>query len=439
MERHNVGRREWRDRQRILGIVAVVVLVRVALIAVIRSDRAPTTWEWEVIANNLLAGRGFTYEWLGTTYRSYNPPFFAFLCAAVYAVTGHSHLAMLLVQAVCSGLLAATIWALGCRIATPAVGAIAAALAGLHPGVVYYDTSQIGSLSLDAWVFALIVLLLLRSWERPSRWRLLAAGVTMGVSALCRGSATLFLVPAAAWLAHVHRASWRAAARMAIWLALGMGIVVGPWVVRNCVVHQQFTPWVNTTTGFLLWLGNNPRASGSAHDATGQPLLISAGQELLRRARQHDELGQKAFFEQEAWRFIRETPDAFLRLMVMKFWQFWTTAPQRGLRYPRWYRMGYTAYYVAIASLALIGFAGWWRDPPMAQTRGALVVMGLLALTVSLTHSVFYVEGRHRWGVEPLLLLLASGGLWALARRVRGAIARHGHRVAHPSGPVVLP
>ena len=36
-------------------------------------DRAhqPDLWESEAIAQNLLAGRGFTYQFLGTTYRSY--------------------------------------------------------------------------------------------------------------------------------------------------------------------------------------------------------------------------------------------------------------------------------------------------------------------------------------------------------------------------------
>jgi uncharacterized membrane protein YGL010W len=46
-----------------------------------------------------------------------------------------------------------------------------------------------------------------------------------------------------------------------------------------------------------------------------------------------------------------------------------------------------------------------------------------VALSVALIQSVFYVELRHRWGVEPLVLAASAVGLLRLWTGVRGSPA----------------
>jgi len=42
-------------------------------------------------------------------------------------------------------------------------------------------------------------------------------------------------------------------------------------------------------------------------------------------------------------------------------------------------------------------------------------VLGLFLLGLSGLQSLYYVEGRHRWAVEPLWLVVAGGGaVWAI-------------------------
>src|SRR5713101_4373437 len=58
------------------------------------------TWEYEDIANSLLAGHGYTYATGGTTYvAAVSSPLYVLLTAGVYLVTGHSQAAMLVLQA----------------------------------------------------------------------------------------------------------------------------------------------------------------------------------------------------------------------------------------------------------------------------------------------------------------------------------------------------
>jgi 4-amino-4-deoxy-L-arabinose transferase-like glycosyltransferase len=46
------------------------------------------TWEYEVIANNLLAGKGFVFLFHGSVYRSLCVPFFPAICAALHWLGG---------------------------------------------------------------------------------------------------------------------------------------------------------------------------------------------------------------------------------------------------------------------------------------------------------------------------------------------------------------
>lgn len=396
----------------LLGLACTVFLSRLGLILLTQSYHHPLLWESEEIANHLLAGRGFLYEHLGTTYRSFNQPLCSLLQAAVYALTNHSHFAMLLVQALFSSLLCITVWAITRRLAgPPAVAWVSTLLVGLHPGLVYYDVFQIVPLSFDAWIFALIVWMLLICAEHPTLGRLLAAGGVMGISALSRGSALLFLIPAIGWLAWVRHSSRRMFLRHGAILTLGMFLVVGPWILRNSMVHHRFIPWINSTTGELFWRGNHPNASGGGLTASGRPILDTASPEFLARISQLDELSQKAAFEQEALRFIREHPAQFLRITWLKFVQFWGSSPQRGIRYPQEYLAIYTTYYLLVALLGILGLWNLLRWPDGSMTRAGVLLLVLFGLTVSGTHSLFYVEGRHRWALEPMMLIFTSAGI----------------------------
>ena len=404
-----------------IGVALAVFISRVVAIAVTHSYRHPQLFESEDIANNLLAGRGFTYSNMGVTYRSFNQPLCGMMQAAVYALTNHSHLAMLLLQALFSSLLCMTIWAIAIRLTTPRAALISAVLVGFHPGLAYYDVFQIVPLSFDAWCFALIILQFLRCWENPTASRLFTAGLYLGISALSRGTGLLFVAPGVLWLAWVQRFPWQKVLRQGVFVLAGMLLLVGPWVARNCWVHRRFTPWINTSTGELLWRGNNSNASGGAYTASGQSIFETAPPEFVAEIYSLDELGQKAAFEREAVRFIRENPGRFVRLTFQKFLQFWGSSPQRGIRYPRIYLRLYTIYYLVIVAVGLAGLWGLIRRPPTPWCRRGLALLVLFALTVSATHSLFYVDGRHRWTVEPFLLILTAAGL-SLMVKVRSVL-----------------
>ena len=119
-------------------LVAAVCVLAAALrlMGFVATDRFrhPEVWESEVVATNLLEGRGFTYETLGTPYRSYMEPLYPALCAAVYRVTDHSFLAMGLVQVLLGTALVWLVMVCALSIALPPVALLAGLLAAVDPG-----------------------------------------------------------------------------------------------------------------------------------------------------------------------------------------------------------------------------------------------------------------------------------------------------------------
>jgi len=105
---------------------------------------------------------------------------------------------------------------------------------------------------------------------------------------------------------------------------------------------------------------------------------------------------------------------------VTKFFYFWWFAPQTGVLYPPVWRLLYQVYYGGALIFAFVGVQRLVRDggPPVAKA----VVLGAFLLLLSALQSLYYVEGRHRWAVEPMLLALTGGGVAALMDRGRGQL-----------------
>ena len=65
-------------------------------------------------------------------------------------------------------------------------------------------------------------------------------------------------------------------------------------------------------------------------------------------------------------------------------------------------------YYAAVIGLAAVGL---WRWRGARDLAPALILIGGLFLVVSMTHAVLYFEMRHRWALEPLILIFSAAGL----------------------------
>lgn len=395
----------------LLLICGASLLLKAGFLIALGTWGRPQVWEYEAIAVNVAEGRGYRSEFLHQPYRSEIQPLYPLVCAALYRVFGHDWRAIQIFQVAIATVLCLVIFDIGRQLVSVSVGLVAAFLVAWHPGLSYYATGNLHVLVFDAWLFAMVVWAFLRL-EQTFTWPwILTSGLCLGLALLSRASVLVFIPFGLAWL------WWRLRNRMAtlrlrgglLVLSLLTGLVVAPWLVRNYHLHGRF-PYFLSTVGSGLWTGNNPNASGSTLTPEGRPVRFTAPPGFLERLYQLSEVEQDAYFKQAAMAYITTHPARAMALYAKKLWAFWWFSPQSGLEYPKtWLRL-YKIWYMIILLSFFIGLYGTSKQGRWPR----VVVLVAFGWSVALCQSVFYVEGRHRWEIEALMLVIAAAGVLTL-------------------------
>jgi 4-amino-4-deoxy-L-arabinose transferase-like glycosyltransferase len=390
----------------------------------------PETWEYEAIATNILAGRGYTYTLLGAEYvASQSSPLYIYLAVVVYALSAHSQAALLLVQALL-GAGAATLCAwLGLRLFSARVGWLSGLLAATHPALIVY-AAKLHALTLDVFLVCALVAAFVAVPRRPASTRLGLLGALLGLAALTRTTVLVLLPAGLLWLRRYR--DLRPLGAGACALVVAALVVFLPWSIRDSLLLGQ-PVLLSSESAEWFWRGNNPNASGSSWTADGRTMLEVADPAFRAEILAADEARRMTLYRAAALEFWRADPGAAVRLYVAKLAAFWWMSPSTGLLYPAWWVSAYMAYYLVVAASALVGVVVGLAD---ARARSGVVLIVLLLALVSLGQSLFYVEGRHRWEVEPLLLVLAAAGaVWAWDRWRATSSARPAPTSTSPDSP----
>ncbi len=253
------------------ALVALAIISRIAAVWILQSHHLPrSTYEHGEIAANLLAGRGFTTQFLGAVGpTSQQAPVYPALVALAYAAGGvESPRALLLLhlgQSILGGLLVLGVINLAWSIAPdrPLIAFSAGLVAALHPTLVYAAT--------HVQVALLATTLLI--WTLAAAYR---TGIVHSVrSAILTGLILAFLTltdpilalvfPGVAW-AVLPRGPGTSTRRRSLALvaviAITASAAVAPWLLRNARVHGEFVA-IKSTFGYAFWQGNCSLSEGT--------------------------------------------------------------------------------------------------------------------------------------------------------------------------------
>ena len=377
----------------------------------------PELWEYDDLAKSLLAGQGFSAPHLMITYYSYVTPLHSWASAAGYWLTG-SNVPLMLAQMAAGAALAVAVACISQRIFGEWMAALMAGmLVAIHPGFVLYNSTKAHSLAFDALFFALALLQSFRLAERPTLRRALVLGLIIGIGTLSRGTVLIMGPLGALWLlARSPRGSRAILFRNLVLAGLVAAAIIAPWTIRNSLLHHRFVLLISTESEDF-WLGNNPHATGhTLIDAEHTVFMSLTPEEQADLYRQPNEMAQADWFSRQSHAFVKAHPGEFFRLWALKFFHFWWYAPQTGAMYPgSWFYL-YMIFYSAMLIFAALGV---WRiiqlGPPATHLG---LVVGIFLVGLSLLQSLYHVDGRHRWGIEPILLALSGGGLAFLIERL---------------------
>lgn len=252
-----------RPRERLGLAVILVNALGIRLVYALWIDGEPYespifdgTW-YDRAARDLLAGNGFV-DALGLP-TAFFPPGYPALLAAAYGLFGERYETARVLNALLATGTCWLVFAVGRRLYGGGVGLVASALLAFWPGEVFYTSL---TLSEPAFTFALTgCLYLFLVWSRAPPGRQLVFGVLLGLAALVRGIALLYLaVPVVTWLATL---GWtREALRRSALAALGLGLAIAPWTLRNQLT-MGYPILIASDGPNALVIAHSPIADGS--------------------------------------------------------------------------------------------------------------------------------------------------------------------------------
>lgn len=392
-------------------VVLVALAVRLLYLATARSpsfaDPLIDADYYDYLGERLSQGQGFPDPVF------WQPPLYPLLLAGLYWLFGHQLLWPRLLQSLLGALLAA----LCCDLAERATGRRLAGLAAgllvaLHGPLIFYE----GELLPTALATFLGTLALwLSVAERPSWLRAALSGVALGLGALAVAPTFLLVLPIGGWL-------FRARKALGLCCLAACVACILPATLSNRLRGGEWIP-ISANGGVNLWIGNNADADRMIALRPGagwERLVEEPTRRGLRTPGQHD-----AWFVQKAVHWCTSWPGACLGNLAWKARLLLASreiprneelaviredspvltvlAPQTG---------GAALPYALLLPLAAAGAVHAWRERNRLLGR-VLAAAGALALSPL----VFFVTGRYRTPLAPMLCVLAAAGLVSVMTR----------------------
>jgi tetratricopeptide (TPR) repeat protein len=357
---------------------------------------------------------------------SFRPPLYGAFLAGIYAAVGHDTTAPRVAQIALGvgtvlllGLIGASLW-------DRRVGIVAAFVGALYGPAIYFE-GELVSASLEVFLAALVLWLLIEGAKRRSAGWLAAAGFALAAGAVTRPTILPFALLAAAWIS--RRVSPKV---VAIFAAAVLSLPLATTVRHAVVAHDPV--FIASQGGINFYIGNHHGADGTTPHVPGLGSGVTAtydapfreASRLSGRTLRASEVS--GFWFAKGLEFWREEPLAGVALTARKIAMVWNRRELPNTQdqaffapYHSWiFRLPLLPGFALVAPIALA--AAWFE-----RRRAGILLWFLVALT--LTTAAFFVCDRFRLPLVAALIPLAAAGVVRAADGWRalaadGAVAR---------------
>ena len=394
------------------------------------------------VASNLVEGKGFVVNHHNVLQEppdvpqvtAFFPPGYALALAAFWRVFGVSVTSAKIFNAVLGTLTIPFVYSLGCHLFHRRVGLVAAGVFALSPSAILWLPFVLSEPFFTLlFVVALWVLVAVRPGPRiPWPAIPLSFGLLVGFAVLTRGQA-LVLLPAAL-LFWFLRDGWRPGLQQTMLVVLAMIAVVIPWTIRNWAVMNS-PILIAANAGLNLRIGHAPASNGTF-------LFFSDPIDGFESYTEW-EVQINRVYTRRAIEYAVTHPGRELELAKNKMLYLYRSESRTELPalrmpgstspHPRERILGPlidVAWY-AVLLCAAGSTLFWLRKRPDRMLFAAVFVLW------TLFHVVFFGLERYHLPLLPLLVIVATGGVWLLLDRTRAFLGRwrSGPREESPGAP----
>lgn len=236
---------------------------------------------------------------------------------------------------------------------------------------------------------------------RAVRLAPLGAGLSYGAALLTGGSSLLLFIPAMLALLIMQKFAFKTLLLGSLSFLAGALLLLAPW---GLITKDQLgQPMLTSNSGFNLYLGNNPVATGEFVSIADTP----AGPEWENMRKELGEAGASNALAEQAKTYIFAHPQRSAILAAKKLYLFWQpNFPDQAdlkagaaifvLRYAE------IVQYIAILAAGLVGLV--WA--PISSKKKAIFISFILAFWV--IHAATYIIPRYRDPIVPILIIFAA-------------------------------
>jgi len=416
-----MGTRAWKIY---LALFVFALALRLGYLSQIRAIPFFDTPVGDAASYDAWAQRIANGDWLGSE-TFYQAPAYPYLLGVLYAMFGRDLLLVRIVQAVFGALACVFVAMAGRQFVDRKTGVIAGVILAMYAPAIYYD-GLIQKASLGMLLLCALLWRLGAAHRNPRGWRWVVTGLVLGLLSLTRENALILAPVLALWILIAYRRS-SSLKRRSIWTAAfvaGVGLTLVPVAIRNRTVGGE---WAITTVqaGPNFYIGNHQGATGMY-----TPLVPGHESPPFERAdakRLAEQALDKPLTDGEvsdywfgrSWEFIRDNPTAWLKLIWGKFLLTINAYEISDVE-------GYNVYRAFSPLLGALGFVfhfglllpaavlGVWFTAPNIRRHAPLIVVGA---TLFLSIVAFYVLGRYRFPLAPIVCIFAAagiGGVWSM-------------------------
>lgn len=279
-----------------------------------------------LIAYNLLLHDEFSVA-TGTPSVDYEP-LYPYLMNVAYSLTGNDWIGLTILQALLHFFTSLMLFFIGKRLWNELAGFVAAIYHAFYP---YLFTYSLSVYDTTVFVFLLVALVYVTLKENHKVIQLVLAGCLIACGFLTRGTILTFIPPVLLFVFYqsfIKGGFVKATINCAV-VILSTVAVMSPWLLRN---HEYTGKYFVSTHGpFGLWQGNNEFTRHyltkdiSLDEVYRQKPLPEIYKKYPMKQRQPNKAVEvSAAYKEEAVEWIKNNPEEFLSLSLIKAQKLWT-------------------------------------------------------------------------------------------------------------------
>jgi tetratricopeptide (TPR) repeat protein len=350
-------------------------------------------------------------------------PLYLYLNLLFYKVYGKSWEGLALLQVFLGSLNVLLVYLIGEKVFSRTVGFLGALILILYGNMTLFELT-LEPEALVIFLNSLVVLSILAARERilygSPPWRFFLPGVLLGLSAIIKPNALLFLPPAILWIGWVQ-IDGSIRMKASLFFLLGFFLVVSPITLRNYFKFQDFV-LITADGGKVFYHGNGPGSTGMERadlpdqgfreEGMGDPdpahaLFRQTARSISGKPLKPSECS--GFWFRRTLDFMSSRPITSFSLVVKKFFYFWGNYEVHEIDSNYKYDLILRHWpLVPFGFLSILGMVGMvLARKKIGQAFLLYSAVGVYLLSVL----IFFAASRYRLPAAPFLALFASFSL----------------------------